>query len=586
MPRTCPLCRNLPYKNSMEGFCYHHYLVNIFRHNDDIDHLGIVSFAFTMFPTRFRTDWGVARMHREMLWEFLYDEPTWQREDRAHVIATYRHGSKTTWFSFVIPTYFVCLTHLGIYVGDYKLPVLDYLVLKSKTGKAAQKNLYNIQNALRSREIMSLFGDLRATITEQKQKTGKDTSALMITSNSVIVESLGINQQIRGTNILGKRPKIVVYDDPETIENTKTPERRKNNEMDLLDETWGAIDDQDGRLVYIGNMVHGDCLLFKLLGNPKWKRKFYTLTYKPGMTSGIGSEGELITWPRKYTYAGIKKLKEFYNSHPLLGLVAFYRNYYNINKTDVNPVVNKVTRWEYLYHDNLNWIRYIDANNFWVTERVYITVGYDAAVTQRSYGSKTSIVALAQTPSKKKFVLEYQYGIFDVHDRYVDGYPEKERPIVAVEPSHLAKLLKRGGIEESVRMVLKYHADGFAMGTEGQQLGFYNDVVDLMNRVGVSCPCMPIAAAGQEAKSKVTRLKDWVLRQFEAGVFWLCGDMYELVSEIDSFPQSKLDILDSIYYADKVQLLTSELEYGASPSEIPVDVILPSILCEEKWTAA
>ncbi|MDC6700556.1 hypothetical protein, partial [Leclercia adecarboxylata] len=158
-------------------------------------------------------------------------------------------------------------------------------------------------------------------------------------------------------------------------------------------------------------MVHEDCLLKKLLSNSSWKQKFYAVTFKD--EQGI----ERVTWEGKYkSLENIARIKKFYESHPQLGLTAFYRNLYNINKTDVNPIIRQ---HEAIYVRILdkNFLRFL-RNDKLVTEHCNITVGYDASVTQRSHRSRTSILVEAQVSSGLKFVLEYKYGQFDVHDRY------------------------------------------------------------------------------------------------------------------------------------------------------------------------
>lgn len=569
-------CNNNVWKQYSDKFCYQHFYINRYQYNLNKDDLGIVKFAFEIFPDRFSEKYGIAEMHKEMLWTVLYDEPGWQREDRANVIATFRGGAKTSWFSFILPLYLTALTYFGIYVGDYRLPPLDYIVLKGKTGRGAQKSLYNIQNAFRDKRFQSIFGNLSATIQQTKQKTAKDTGQLLITSTQIIIESLGIDQQIRGANILGRRPKIAIIDDPETTKNTKTEERRKANTVDLLDETFPALDDVTGRCVYIGNMVHEDCLLKNLLQNSSWKKSFYTLTYKD--EKGV----EHITWPGRFTFKKIEAIKKFYQSHPSLGLAAFYRNFYNINKTDVNPIIQEDLTVKYLWSNGLNWIERTNARKETIVEQVFISVGYDAAITQRSGGSRSSIIVEAQTAERKKYILDYSYGTFDSHDRYLDSISEEDRPkIMAINGADLAKVVRKGGIEECVRMIIKYNADAFCMGTESQQMGHYMDVQDLVNRLNIRISMFPLNSS---LTTKITRLRDGIIRQFENSVFYLTkDDMFELKTELETFPQSKLDILDSLYFADQAQQIPAGVPYGGDKINKNMDLIIPRITCEEAW---
>src|SRR3989304_7964665 len=119
----CRFCDKPAYPKYGNGLlCYYHFFIDLFQHNESEGKLGVISFAFTVFPQRFTREWGVAQMHREMLWSFLYDEPGWQREDRALTIATFRSGAKTAWFSFLLPLYFIAMADEGIFIKDFKLP--------------------------------------------------------------------------------------------------------------------------------------------------------------------------------------------------------------------------------------------------------------------------------------------------------------------------------------------------------------------------------------------------------------------------------------------------------------------------------
>ena len=488
-------CNSPIHKDSL---CHKHYLIEKFRNNPNIDDLGIAKFAFYLFPEIFQIKYGMAQMHKEILWTILFDKEVWTKEDRNTVIATFRGAAKTSWCSFIFPVYIAAMRPYGIKVAGYTLPDIDYLVMKSKTGKSSGKSLYNIHQAFGHSRFQALFGDLRPTVKEVRDKQGKNASNILILNNSrylnednsaFILESLGINQQIRGTNFFGKRPKRVLYDDPETIDNTKTIERRANNKLDLLDETFGAVDDFKGGMIYIGNMVHSDCLLNHLLHTPGWKKLFYQITYKDkNDLDELGNPKEKSTWEQRYSMELIAKKKKYYLQHRELGELAWYKNYYNIIKTTSNPLVRnaKIT---YFQRDGVNFIRVEEVDKTPRVVNVYITVGLDKAQTSREDGSSSAIVVLGQDVNRIKYVIDNITGRFDQRDRYTaEEHRPKSGGMWVKEEDVKFHVQRRGCAEESVRTILKYSADGFGMGIESQQEGTYNDVLDLIRQTGYNRP--------------------------------------------------------------------------------------------------
>lgn len=68
---------------------------------------------------------------------------------------------------------------------------------------------------------------------------------------------------------MNERPKLVVVDDPESGDNTKTPESIEQNNRWLSREVLPALSD-DGRILVLGNAVAPGCITHRLSENTEW----------------------------------------------------------------------------------------------------------------------------------------------------------------------------------------------------------------------------------------------------------------------------------------------------------------------------
>ena len=519
--------------------------------NNNENYLGIIDFCFRLFPNAFNPKYGVAKWARNALKEVLKYKPGMTKEDRCHVIATFREGSKTTWFAYGLVLYVILVGQYGIYWEDNLLPNINYVIYKSKTGKEARKRLLNVRISLALPTVKKYFGEIVPNIKQIRSKEAKDESNLLILPNSFVLEAIGINQPIRGANVLNRRPNLVIYDDPEHLENTKTDERRENNEKDLLEETYGALS-SDGMIIYIGNRVHHDDLLGKLLNNKSWHKQFYQLS---NLLTKRPDEPHISEWPEKFPPEYIEKMKNWYETHDKLGYKSFLKNYYNVIPSDSDYKI-KYYEGEYFRQDNINWIRYIDEYGEEKIENLYIVVGNDPAISDAKDSSNSSIVVVGFTPTKKRFVLEAYTGKMDLHDKYVNDelkvYP------FAYNPDDIAKLYKRGNCEEIARKVKKYYADCVVIETAGQQKVFFIETKELLYNANM----YPVMIEYVPNINKISKLKEGLLIFFELGYYYVKKNMTNIISEVETFPHSKLDTLDALFLCEKGARIPNKIEYG------------------------
>lgn len=538
--------------------------------NTNPNNLGIINFIFDIFKINqalglpplirdFKPEYGVAPWVPDSLAKWFRYRPGMTKEEWCHVIATHREGSKTFWFSFALPLYLVTVGKYGIYNNGNLLPEFDYIVLRGKSSDESKKRILNIVNMLNKQVIVSLFGELRASYREIREKEGKDTGKLVILSNGYIIESSSIEQPSRGLNILQVRPKLFIFDDVQNKNNTKTAERRREVEKEIMEESFGALADV-GSMIYIGNRVHNNDMLSKLLSknNIMWKKHFYTLTVRKtekGYLPGVGDlDNEVPLWSKRWTIERIKKLKEFYVNQPELGgIKGFLKEYYNRIVTEANYMI-KYHDVEYFRENGINWIKYKD-NDKYVIKNVFIAVANDPAISERKTSSDAVVVTVAVTPQGQRYVLDIQYGKWDIHDRYDD---ESNKKLIALEPKDLAHVVRKGSVEECIRHAIKYHADIINIEVAGQQLTFYNETVELARKLGITATIRPEPAP---SLGKIEKLRQLPLIHFENGKYFIRKEHQDLKDDIMSFPDCTYDRLDALYLAEQVISLPNEVIY-------------------------
>lgn len=553
--------------------------VKKYGYNDD-KYLGIVRFAFD-FCNGLNPEYGIAPMHFDMLKTFLDDSPNKTKYDRMFCYLTFRDSAKTTWFGVIVPTYFACMNG-DIWFKNYNLPPILYNVIKGKSAGAAEKTTNRIIDNLMNDKIRSVFGNKIPSVAQVRDKQGKVTSKLMILNDGFIIEALSIGRQTRGTNIKDMRPQYICFDDPEDKSNTKTEERRNSNIEDLFNETIPAMDTKTGRLVYICNLVHQDCIGSHLMKNPQWIRRKYSLSYRD--KNGV----EKATWEKRFPMETVNRMREFYKAQPKKGgLKAFYMEYYNKIVSDSNPVYKTDFEYRYVHKNGVNFLvkngKYIN---------VYVTVGYDPAQSEKTRSSDSAIVVCAMDSEGNKYVLDWFVGKLDLHDKY----EEKITPVYpfALSNNDLEYVWKRGGIEEVCRFIVKYNADAYCVEIASQQGGIFDDIRARLDAVTPDF----LASKGYTGRSlrttvgsgytphidKVQKLSASIMRDYEAGIITVINPRPELKNVVETFPDNKLDILDAQFLADRMLIPPNKIEYDPINLQVAEEIVdVPEYNSEEAW---
>lgn len=146
------------------------------------------------------------------------------------------------------------------------------VVLCSKTQGHAINLLQTIKDII---EFSSAFRQLFGYFGQHTSRKWSNDFIQLSNGNAVICKGTG--QMVRGTNIGGQRPTLIIVDDPEDENNTKTPEAMKNNFDWLQGAVYPAIDRKRGRIVVIGTPLHERCIVYTLKEmKDMWKTIHYS----------------------------------------------------------------------------------------------------------------------------------------------------------------------------------------------------------------------------------------------------------------------------------------------------------------------
>jgi len=520
--------------------------------NTSPNNLGIVRFGFELFPHTLKREYGTAKWVRPALHEVLKYAQGDTKVDRCHAICTYREGSKSTWFGKILPLYFLLIGQYGIYHNDILLPEVDYIRLRAKNSDDAEKKLLNVTTEFINKTIMSLFGRLEPNIKEVRDEKLKNTSKFMILKNGYIFQAIGLNQPSRGANIKDRRPKMDIDDDVENKENTKTGTMRQYNADEILGEQFAGLD-KDGLTIYIGNYVHADCLIKHLLSekNVGWKKQFYQITNIDPITGE-----ETPDWPLRFDLKYVAGLKRWFEGHTELGgLRRYMMEYYNklISDKDFRLIEFE---GEYKYKNGFNWVikktydELQDEILSWYNCKNITSL--DPAISTKTKSSDGCITTTAFCSDGQRRVIDCSLSKFDIRDRYYNEEDElriKATSKLAITDEELRLVRRRGGVEECVRHIIKYHSEGIVIENAGQQLAWYNDVKDLLKKLRIRIRMLPFFPKDEKQYKLQVGLLNW----FSAARYELLATMRfikKVREQIETFPDSKLDILDALHNAE------------------------------------
>ncbi|HEY5259279.1 MAG TPA: hypothetical protein VIJ46_01435 [Rhabdochlamydiaceae bacterium] len=247
-----------------------------------------------------------ASFHREMVTEI--GDP----QNRRIEILGFRGSAKSYYGSLALPLWAALE-----YPDRYPFIVL----IGDKFSQASQK-IANIKNELdHNFALKNDYGVVIGSNPEKWKLEGPEWQKQnLVLSNGVRIIARSRGQKIRGLLHRYARPSLVVVDDPEDLEWVKTKENRDKSEQWLLGEVVPGMEERQGKLLLIGNLLHADGLLARM--KPKMQKVLEYSLIKDYVGSDWEGMWNHCTWQSKYpTRTSLKKQAD------LVGPVSFAREY-------------------------------------------------------------------------------------------------------------------------------------------------------------------------------------------------------------------------------------------------------------------
>ena len=384
------------------------------------------------------------------------------------------------------------------------------IVLVSRTQDHAVKLLGTIKDVLDfSPQFRQLFGYWGMNSAKSWAKT-----EVQLKDGSMII-CKGTGQQLRGIKHGNQRPTLIIVDDPEDENNTKTSEAMEGNLRWLLQSAIPSLDPRKGRIAIIGTPIHQRCIVETLKDMAGWKN----FLFKPDLDNNKALWNE---------WQPIDKLRQKKKELESIGRVSvFYREY----------LCEIVGDEDQLFKDE--YIQYYDGKIMYQGDKAYLELkslndepkseiravnvfmGVDPASSTAQTADYSTIVSLAIDKKGNRFVLPY--------------YRKRATPM---------------NLAESIQTQFNTYKPNK---TRIESVGYQEMLREYVKK---RCEEENIFISGLEIKerprnSKSSRLET-MQPYFAQKKFYISKDMRELRDELLLHPRGKHDdLLDGLFYANK-----------------------------------
>ena len=445
----------------------------------------IILFGKICFPSMFSS--ASPKFHYEIAKKLENEEL-----NKLNIIAPRGHA-KSSLVACVFPIWHI-----------FTQPGSKFVVLSSKTEGHAVRLLQTIKNALEySMELRGVYGYWGQHASRQWSRTE------VVLKDDTMIMCRGTGQQVVGLKHGNQRPTLVVLDDPEDMNNTKTSEAMEFNLRWLLQSLVPALDAQRGRLAVIGTPQHQRCMVETLMLTDGWDSS----RYKALQDDGTALWDEM--WSKEKLLAEKKSLDS-------IGRVSsFYREY----QCEIIGDEEQMFREAYLqyYDGTIKWIdnephMEFESGRY---EPVNIFMGVDPASSVKKHADYSTIVAVAVDRKNNKYVLPYfrkRSTPMDLANSILQHF-KKYKPVKT--------RIESVGYQEMLREYLRTKAE----------------------EEGLFIPGLEIKESPRTSKSsRLETMQPW----FAQKKIYLLNNMSELKDELLMFPRGKHDdLLDGLYYATK-----------------------------------
>ena len=275
-------------------------------------------------------------------------------------IVSFRNSGKST----IVATAYPLWAILGVQKKKY-------ILIFCKTQGQAKQSLRNIRDEAENNDLLKQdLGPFKEEL--ETGKNGEWTSTTLVFSNTdARIKVASVDEGIRGLRHKQYRPDLILCDDVEDINSTRTREGRDKTYKWLRGDVIPA-GDRNTRLIVIGNLLHEDSLLMRMKEDVEEERALGTFMKFPLITksskclwSGKYPDKESIEIQKKEIGNNIEWQREF-----LLNIVS-----------DVDQVIHK------------KWIKYYSDLPLQDRSFAGVCIGIDLAFSLKNTADYTAMVS-------------------------------------------------------------------------------------------------------------------------------------------------------------------------------------------------
>jgi predicted phage terminase large subunit-like protein len=448
----------------------------------------LILFGKAVLPTMFTVD--SAPFHYEMA--DLFMDPTLRR---LNIIAP-RHHAKSSIAAAIWPLYHIFME-----------PGPKFIVLVSKTEGHSIRLLQTIKDALEySPQLKRLFGYHGERVAKRWTRTE------VVLDNGDYFLTRGTGQQVVGLKHGNQRPTLILLDDPEDMNNTKTAESMEFNLRWLLQGLVPSADAQRGRICVIGTPQHERCMVFMLKQMSGWKSVHYSAELDP--------EKKIALWPALWPW---EKLQiERAGAASINRLSMYYREYLCQVLSDEDQLFKEeYFRWwegDVQREDDAESYLHMTSPEQKVLP-VNVFMGIDPSTSTLDAADYFAIIPTAVDKDNNRYV-----------QNYVRRRMAPSKSIEEIRRQYQLWRPKRTNIET----------------TQAQET--FRDI--LRNMDDMYIPGLGVGHKPRDRKSK--RYVELLEPYFFKRKVWLKRSMQSLVDELLMFPRGTHDdLIDALYYSFK-----------------------------------
>lgn len=426
---------------------------------------------------------------------FHYDwDRVLRKETKNFAIEAFRESAKSQYVCREFPLY--CLVYPSY---DY-----NYIVFILANQTKASKKIKEISEEYLGDPILSA----NLVQIHENNAGAFDVTVQSIKGEQIRVrlEAYGKGSSIRGLSSRDLRPKLVVCDDLQDLEDMKS-ETALDNDWD-----WFLSDvmflGQSTRIFLIGNNLGEKCIIERIGANPK------VLKFTFVRLSILDEQGK-IAWADKYTLEEIEAERDAYT---ILGkLDVWYRERMCVA---ISPDSQIFKREDFRYVEKQD----IKKKNL----SIYITM--DLAISQRTSADYTVVLVAGVNPDNHWFILDIDYGRYD---------PSQQ-------------------IDALFKMVTKWNPIKVGIEKVGYQSALQHFVEKEMPKRNIFFRVEGLKTGGTKKEERIAGIQP----RFKAGTVWFTkGEdwLVELEKELLSFSMEGSrglhdDLIDALAYVNQIAL--------------------------------